>query len=104
MPAASVICENLVKIYKVPEANIEVVALQGLDLEVAQGEMIAIVGQSGSGKTTLLNILGALDLPDAGRCLAGAYDLTRLGEQEYNSVVLWEDISGNKAGVTFCPR
>jgi ABC-type lipoprotein export system ATPase subunit len=75
---AFVACENLVKIYKVE--NLEVVALQGLDLEVHQGEMVALVGASGSGKSTLLNILGALDLPSAGRCLVAGNDLTRLSE------------------------
>jgi ABC-type lipoprotein export system ATPase subunit len=75
-----VICEGLVKIYKV--ADLEVVALQGLDLEVTAGEMLAIVGASGSGKSTLLNILGGLDSPSAGKCIADEYDLARLGEAE----------------------
>jgi ABC-type lipoprotein export system ATPase subunit len=73
-----VVCDNLVKIYKV--ADLEVVALQGLDLEVAAGEMIAVVGASGSGKSTLLNMLSAQDIPSAGRCVVAAYDLTRLSE------------------------
>jgi ABC-type lipoprotein export system ATPase subunit len=59
-----IVCENLVKIYKT--AELEVVALQGLDLRVAPGEMLGIVGASGSGKSTLMNILGGLDAPTAG--------------------------------------
>lgn len=58
-------CENLVKIYKTGE--IEVVALQGLDLTVEDGELMAIIGNSGSGKSTLLNMLGGLDVPSAGQ-------------------------------------
>ena len=77
---AFVTCDNLVKIYKVD--TLEVVALQGLDLEVGQGEMVALVGASGSGKSTLLNILGALDTPSAGRCIVGGNDLTRLYEAQ----------------------
>jgi ABC-type lipoprotein export system ATPase subunit len=73
-----VIGDNLIKIYKVDD--LEVIALQGLDLEVARGEMIAIVGASGSGKSTLLNILGGLDTPSAGRVTVAGYDLTRLTE------------------------
>ena len=84
MPTSLVTCENLVKIYKVQEANVEVVALQGLDLEVEMGEMLALVGQSGSGKTTLLNVLGALDVPSAGRCTVAGHDLTRLNEKQRN--------------------
>ncbi|MFL5703221.1 MAG: ABC transporter ATP-binding protein, partial [Ktedonobacteraceae bacterium] len=75
-----VVCDNLVKIYKV--ADLEVVALQGLDLEVVPGEMMAIVGVSGSGKSTLLNILSALDTPSAGRCIVDGNDLTRMGEAQ----------------------
>ena len=51
-----ILCENLVKIYKI--AEIEVMALQGLDLTVKKGEVMAIIGSSGSGKSTLLNVLG----------------------------------------------
>jgi len=71
---------NLVKIYKA--ADLEVVALQGLDLHVPQGEMLALVGPSGAGKSTLLNILGGLDDPSAGRCEVAGVDLTRLSPQE----------------------
>jgi len=60
-----IVCENLVKIYKT--AVLEVVALQGLDMTVAAGELMGIVGASGSGKSTLMNILGGLDRPSAGR-------------------------------------
>ncbi|MGD9047943.1 MAG: ATP-binding cassette domain-containing protein [Anaerolineae bacterium] len=69
-------CDNLVKIYQI--ADLEVVALQGLDLTVAPGEMLGIVGASGSGKSTLLNILGGLDHPSAGRVSVDGQDLLKL--------------------------
>jgi len=68
-----IICEDLFKIYKI--ADLEVVALRGLDLLVRRGELMAIVGASGSGKTTLLNILGGLDTPTAGKVIVGGTDL-----------------------------
>jgi ABC-type lipoprotein export system ATPase subunit len=80
MPDSIVICDNLVKIYKV--ADLEVVALQGLDLEVMPGEVLAIVGASGSGKSTFLNILSGLDTPSAGSCIVDGYDLTRLTQAQ----------------------
>ena len=73
-------CENLVKIYKI--ADLEVVALQGLDLEVEKGEMMALVGASGSGKSTLLNILGGLDSPSAGIVSVSNGDLLNLTERQ----------------------
>jgi ABC-type lipoprotein export system ATPase subunit len=77
---AQIVCDNLVRIYKV--ADLEVVALQGLDLLVAPGEMIAIVGASGSGKSTLLNILGGQDTPSAGRAIVAGHDLARMNARE----------------------
>lgn len=71
-----IVCEGLVKIYKV--ADLEVVALQGLDLDVASGELVAIVGASGSGKSTLMHILAGLDTPSAGSATVAGYDLTRM--------------------------
>jgi ABC-type lipoprotein export system ATPase subunit len=73
-------CEGLVYIYKTRE--LEVVALQGLDLRVEPGEMVAVAGRSGSGKTTLMNILAGVDSPTAGRALVAGHDLTRMGERE----------------------
>ena len=73
-------CENLVKIYKI--ADLEVVALQGLDLTVRAGEMMALVGPSGSGKSSLMNILGGLDTPTAGRVRVGKYNLLELSRKQ----------------------
>jgi putative ABC transport system ATP-binding protein len=75
-----ILCDNLVKIYKV--ADLEVVALQGLDLAVAAGEMLGIVGASGSGKSTLLNIVGGLDRPSAGRITVDGRDLLKLSDRD----------------------
>lgn len=74
-------CENLVKIYKTDQ--IEVVALQGLDLRVKKGELVAIVGSSGSGKSTLLNMLGGLDKPSAGSLMVGGRNLLKFTEEDY---------------------
>lgn len=74
-------CDNLVKIYKTSE--IEVVALQGLDLEIKKGELMAIVGNSGSGKSTLLNMLGGLDKPSAGSLFVDGKNLLKFTDKDY---------------------
>lgn len=68
--------ENLEKSYR--DSEVEVRALNGIDLTFEQGEFTAIVGPSGSGKTTLLNMIGGLDKPDCGTILIGGKDITRL--------------------------
>lgn len=73
-------CDNLMKIYKT--SDIEVIALQGLNLTVDRGEMIAVIGASGSGKSTLLNIIGGLTTPSAGRIIVDGSDLGKLTEKE----------------------
>jgi len=75
-----IVAENLVKIYKTKD--IEVLALQGLDLTIDRGEVMAIVGNSGSGKSTLLNMIGGLDRPSAGKLVVDGKDLFQLGEKE----------------------
>lgn len=92
-------CENLVKIYT--QTGVDVVALQGLDLSVADGEIIGIVGESGSGKSTLLNVLGGLDRPSAGSVVINGQDLLKLTEKELDHYrctqvgFIWQQTSRN---------
>jgi len=73
-------CEGLVKIYKA--ADLEVFALQGLDLTVESGELMAIIGNSGSGKSTLLNMLGGLDRPSAGQLMIDGKNMLKMSERD----------------------
>ena len=73
-------CRDLFKIYK--RADLEVVALRGLDLTVEAGELIAVIGASGSGKSTLLNILAGLDRPSAGQVMVGTRDLLDVSDRD----------------------
>src|ERR1700739_669561 len=62
--------------------GVAVEALKGIDLEIAKGEFVAIIGSSGSGKSTLLQLLGALDRPTTGTVFFEGRDLGRLGDNE----------------------
>lgn len=75
-----IICENLVKIYKTKD--LEVLALQGLDMNIQKGELMAIIGNSGSGKSTFLNMVGGLDRPSAGKLTVDGKNLFKLNEAE----------------------
>ena len=77
---AMILAEGLVKIYKTKTT--EVLALQGLDLKVSEGELTAIIGNSGSGKSTFLNMIGGLDRPSAGSLLVDGKNLFTLSEKE----------------------
>ena len=94
-----VVCDNLVKIYQIDE--IEVVALQGLDLEIRRGEMMAIIGASGSGKSSLLNIIGGLDRPSAGQITVNGRNLLKAPDKELEDYRLndvgfvWQQSSRN---------
>lgn len=75
-----IVCEELVKIYRTDDSK--VMALQGLEMEIEKGEMIAIIGKSGSGKSTLLNMIGGLEIPSAGKLYIEGRDLASYTEKE----------------------
>jgi putative ABC transport system ATP-binding protein len=77
---ALIACDRLVRIFTT--AGVEVQALQGLDLLVGEGELMALVGASGSGKSTLMNILAGLDVPTAGAAKVAGRDLLTMGAKE----------------------
>lgn len=73
-------CKDLYQVYREGPQQLEV--LSGVNMSIAAGEMVAIVGASGAGKSTLLNMLGGLDLPSSGQVMVAGKDLTRLSENQ----------------------
>jgi len=96
---AHIICKDLFKIFKV--ADLEVVALRGLDLIVNRSEVVALVGASGSGKSTLLNILAGYDLPSAGQVTIDGKNLIDMKGREIEQFhreevgFIWQEASRN---------
>jgi ABC-type lipoprotein export system ATPase subunit len=94
-----IVCDRLVRIYS--GEGIEVQALQGLDLLVAEGELTALIGAAGSGKSTLMNILAGLDAPTAGAVWVAGHDLGAMTARErlaYRRRVvgfIWQQTSRN---------
>ena len=92
-------CDGLVKLYKT--SDVEVMALQGLELEIEKGELIAIIGKSGSGKSTLLNIIGALEHPSAGKIIIDGEDLSHMTDKQLEELrkrqigFIWQKSSQN---------
>ena len=95
-------CAGLVHIYKT--ADLEVFALQGLDMMIDDGEVVAIVGASGSGKTTLMNVLAGVQVPSAGQARVAGWDLASLSDgtrDKYRRDVIgyvWQSATLNLTG------
>ncbi|MEW6351905.1 MAG: ABC transporter ATP-binding protein [Thermodesulfobacteriota bacterium] len=88
-----IVAENLTKIYL--SGEVEVRALDGINLVVEPGEFLAVTGRSGSGKSTLMNILGCLDVPSAGTYYLDDEDVSRLGRDRR------ADLRNRKIGFVF---
>jgi putative ABC transport system ATP-binding protein len=78
-PGPIIALTDVIRVYR--EADVETIALRGLDLEIAAGEFVAILGRSGSGKSTLLHLLAGSDRPTAGRVVVDGIDLARADER-----------------------
>ncbi|TWH27389.1 ABC-type lipoprotein export system ATPase subunit [Isoptericola variabilis J7] len=96
---SEILCRDLVRIFATD--GVEVQALQGLNLTVEQGELVAVVGASGSGKSTLLNILSGLDTPTGGSAVVAGTDLLTMGGrdrvryQRHTVGFVWQQTSRN---------
>ena len=93
MSAAIIRIQGVEKTYDMGEVQVR--ALRGVDLEVLEGDYVAIMGPSGSGKSTLLNVLGCLDRPTAGAYYLGTEDVSQMDDDELSQV------RGKKIGFIF---
>lgn len=94
-----IVCRRVVKVYRVGDH--ELVALRGVDFEMAKGELVAIIGPSGAGKSSLLNLIGALDTPTAGSVVVDGLNLLDLSRRKLADYRLrrvgfiWQQINKN---------
>jgi len=72
--------KNVSKVYKMDGVSVK--ALDGVSLEIFEGEFVSIIGSSGSGKSTLMHIIGCLDTPTTGRVILDGHEVSRMGERE----------------------
>jgi len=86
---------RLEKLWKTYDVGPGVVALRDIDLEISEGEYVAVMGQSGSGKSTLLNLLGCLDRPSRGQYLLGGEDVSSMSDNRLS------DVRNRKIGFVF---
>jgi len=86
-------CVNVYKIFR--QANLEVIALKGVNLDIYAGEIVVIMGPSGSGKTTLLNVISGMDRTSAGHIFIRGYDITRMNDQGVQKILQ------NEIGIVF---
>ena len=93
MTASIIEMAGIRKVYDTGKVKVE--ALKGIDLLVASGEFVAIVGPSGSGKSTLMNLIGCLDTPSDGRYRLAGEDVSRLGKDEL------ADVRNRRVGFVF---
>jgi putative ABC transport system ATP-binding protein len=80
MSVSVILARKIVKNYRLGEVDIEV--LKGVDLDVKEGEYVALMGPSGSGKSTLMNILGCLDVPTSGTYTLDGHEVSKLSDDE----------------------
>jgi len=84
---------SVMRIYR--EVDVETIALRGVDLDIAQGTCVSLMGRSGSGKSTLLGLLAGMDRPSAGRVMYGEIDLGRAPEPAL------QHVRGREVGIMF---